>query len=159
LIGARFAREAGLTILPDPFLLERDGECVLLLHGDTLCTDDLAYQAFRKQARDPAWQAALLAEPYEARIAYAHRVRAQSNAEKSLKAEDIMDVNADTVRDVFRRYGVTKMIHGHTHRVATHLHDVDGKPCTRWVLADWHDVAPIFALPQSSGSAVGDHCR
>lgn len=153
LIGERFAREARLTILPDPFLLELDGERVLLLHGDTLCTDDIAYQAFRKQARDPAWQAALLAQPFDARVAYAHRVREQSTADKSLKPEDIMDVNVDAVADVFRRYGVAKMIHGHTHRVATHIHAVDGKHCTRWVLADWHDAEHSFALPEANSSA------
>jgi UDP-2,3-diacylglucosamine hydrolase len=113
----------------------------LLLHGDTLCTDDIAYQQFRRQARDPAWQAGILAKPYGERVALAASIRERSDTEKATKAADIMDVSLATVEQVFRKNGYIDMIHGHTHRPATHVHMVDGHRCTRQVLADWHTSA------------------
>jgi len=138
LIGARFAREAGLTLLDDPTLIDLNGQRCLLLHGDTLCTDDVAYQSFRQQARDPAWQATVLAKPYDERMQFAKRIREQSASEKSLKAEDITDVSRATVEQTFRNWGYPLMIHGHTHRPAVHQYLVDERSCKRWVLADWH---------------------
>lgn len=146
LIGARFAREAGITLLSDPATVEINGQRVLLLHGDTLCTGDTAYQQFRTQARDPAWQRALLGKSYAERLRFAQEARMRSTAEKSLKAEDIMDVTPAAVTDAFRQHDVRLMIHGHTHRPDTHTHEVDGKRCTRWVLADWHDKAECRTL-------------
>ncbi len=139
LIGERFAHEAGITLLNDPTLIELNGQRCLLLHGDTLCTDDVSYQAFRTQARDPAWQAAVLAKSYAERVQFSASIRQQSNSEKSLKAEDIMDVSQANVSEVFRSWNYPVMIHGHTHRPATHVHVVDGLECTRIVLADWRD--------------------
>ena len=147
LIGERFAREAGLTLLNDPTLITLNGQRCLLLHGDTLCTDDATYQAFRTQARDPAWQAAVLAKPYRERVAFAHHIRQQSNSEKSLKAEDIMDVSQTSVEQVFRDFHYPLMIHGHTHRPATHDHEIDGQRCIRHVLADWRDKVESLSLP------------
>ena len=150
LIGERFALAANLTLLDDPTLIEVNAQRCLLLHGDTLCTDDATYQAFRTQARDPAWQAAVLAKPYRERVAFAHNIRQQSNSEKSRKAEDIMDVSAATVGQVFRDWQYPLMIHGHTHRPATHAHEVDGVRCTRIVLADWRDAVEVLSLPAVS---------
>jgi UDP-2,3-diacylglucosamine hydrolase len=150
LIGERFAGEARITLLPDPTLITIDDERILLLHGDTLCTDDVAYQTFRKQARDPAWQAAILAKPYEDRVAFAKQIRERSNSEKSLKAEDIMDVTPSTVENVFREWNYPTMIHGHTHRPATHTHAVDGHACKRVVLADWESKARFLLRPEST---------
>lgn len=138
LIGNRFAAETGLTILTDPTLITVGEERLLLLHGDTLCTDDLDYQKFRRQARDPQWQGALLAQPYEERVRFAQSLRMQSDTEKAEKAEDIMDVSPATVEAVFREHRYPAMIHGHTHRPARHEHTVDGRACVRWVLPDWH---------------------
>ncbi|MFN5542400.1 MAG: UDP-2,3-diacylglucosamine diphosphatase [Betaproteobacteria bacterium] len=141
LIGDRFATEANLTILTDPAHIRLGGRSLLLLHGDTLCTDDIAYQQFRRQARDPAWQAGILAKPYGERVALAASIRERSDTEKATKAADIMDVSLATVEQVFRTNGYIDMIHGHTHRPATHVHMVDGHRCTRQVLADWHTSA------------------
>jgi UDP-2,3-diacylglucosamine hydrolase len=138
LIGERFAREAGLTILADPTLIELYGQRVLLMHGDTLCTDDVAYQKFRAQTRTTDWKNTTLAQPYEARQELARSIRTQSDSEKSQKAEEIMDVTEATVEEVFRQYHYPLMIHGHTHRPATHQLLIDGRACERWVLADWH---------------------
>ena len=147
LIGNRFAEAAGLTLLDDPTVIDVDGKPWLLLHGDTLCTDDVDYQRFRLQARDPAWQAAFLAKPYPERVTIAQSIRERSTTEKAAKAEDIMDVTPGTVETVFRHHGYIDMIHGHTHRPARHVHLVDGRECVRQVLADWHDEVQLFALP------------
>lgn len=138
LIGERFAQEAGLSILADPTLIELDDQKILLMHGDTLCTDDTAYQKFRAQTRTAEWQKAALSNPYEARQLLAQSMRTKSDAEKNQKREEIMDVSNATVEEVFRKHRFPTMIHGHTHRPATHRLSVDGHACERWVLADWH---------------------
>jgi UDP-2,3-diacylglucosamine hydrolase len=146
LIGSRFAKEAGLTLLDDPTTVSIGNKSYLLMHGDTLCTDDIAYQQFRRQARDPAWQAAVLAKPYAERVAFAHAIRERSTTEKATKALDIMDVTLATVEATFRANGYIDIIHGHTHRPMVHTHLIDGHACTRTVLADWHDTAMPLAL-------------
>ena len=140
LIGERFAREAGLDILADPTLINMHNSPVLLMHGDTLCTDDVAYQSFRHQVRAPEWQKAVLAKPYAERAALAQSIRSQSDIEKSMKPEAIMDVNAEAVSTTFRDYAYPVMVHGHTHRPARHVHLLGGRSCVRWVLRDWHSV-------------------
>jgi UDP-2,3-diacylglucosamine hydrolase len=139
LIGRRFALEAGLSTLEDPTVINIGSKKLLLLHGDTLCTDDVAYQHFRRQARDPSWQAEILRKSYSERTALAAAIRERSNTEKATKAEDIMDVSLSAVENAFRKYGYIDMIHGHTHRPATHVYEIDGNTCVRTVLADWHD--------------------
>ena len=140
LIGERFTREAGLEILADPTPIEISDANVLLMHGDTLCTDDVAYQSFRAQVRSPVWQQAILAKAIAERVALAHSLRSQSDIEKSMKADAIMDVNADAVAEAFRRCKSPVLVHGHTHRPATHEHQVDGHLYVRRVLQDWHEV-------------------
>ncbi len=145
MIGTRFANEAKLALLRDPTVITIGDRKLLLLHGDTLCTDDIAYQQFRKQARDPAWQQSVLAKPYEERVALAQAIRERSDTEKATKPENIMDVSIATVDAAFRDHGYIEMIHGHTHRPATHKHVVDGHDCARTVLADWGACAESLA--------------
>ena len=144
LIGGEFARRAGCTLLPDPTLIDLYGTPALLLHGDTLCTDDLAYQEFRRMVRDPVWQREFLAQPLAARQAFAERARAASQSETRQKAETIMDVNADAVTAVMREYRTPLMIHGHTHRPAVHDFAVDEQPATRIVLGDWYEQGSVL---------------
>ncbi|MBI5938585.1 MAG: UDP-2,3-diacylglucosamine diphosphatase [Betaproteobacteria bacterium] len=139
LLGERFLRAAGAMPLSDPRLIDLHGQPTLLAHGDALCTDDLKYQAFRQQVRDPAWQAAFLAKPLAERRLMAQALREQSEQEKSGKAMAIMDVNADAVAEALRAHGYPRLIHGHTHRPARHVHEVDGHACERWVLPDWYE--------------------
>jgi UDP-2,3-diacylglucosamine hydrolase len=139
LVAQRFARETGIHLLPDPTVIDLHGERALLVHGDTLCTDDTQYQAFRKQVRDPVWQAAALARPLEQRVAIARGMRADSHAAKDAKAAEIMDVTPAAVEEAFEQSGCRLMIHGHTHRPGRHLHRVRGEECVRWVLADWYE--------------------
>src|SRR5690606_38829504 len=135
LFGPRMAEHCRATLLPDPCVLELYGQPTLLMHGDLLCSDDSAYQAFRRQVRDPAWQARFLAQPLEARKAFAAQARAASQAHQQGVSEAITDVTPATVEATMRRYGVHRLIHGHTHRPAIHHLLLDGQPATRIVLA------------------------
>lgn len=150
LIGEAFAAACGLQLLPDPVLLDTGRERILLSHGDALCTDDVAYQQFRAQVRDPHWQHAFLARPLEARLAFAEQARQQSAQSKTMQRIDIMDVNAEAVATLIRKHDYPEvLLHGHTHRPAMHGLVVDGHRCQRWVLGDWHEVAVVCRLEAS----------
>ncbi len=139
LIGEGFATRANLKILPEPGLIQLGDERFVLCHGDNLCTDDIAYQAFRTQVRNPAWQAGFMSQPLAARKQFIAGLRMKSEAAKSEKTAEIMDVNADAVAALIRDNGFPRLIHGHTHRPDIHRVDVEGHACERWVLADWRD--------------------
>jgi UDP-2,3-diacylglucosamine hydrolase len=138
LVGDTFARNAHATLLPDPTPIDLYGTPTLIMHGDTLCTDDVEYQKFRTYARNPENQTRFLAQPLPARRAQLSGLRAKSEAAKQGKSAAIMDVNAQAVEEALRRAGYPRLIHGHTHRPARHLHQVDGRTCERWVLGDWY---------------------
>lgn len=139
LIGKALEQASGATLLADPTLLDLYGAPTLISHGDALCTDDVAYQAFRSQVRAAEWQKQFLAQPLAQRKAYIEQLRARSESEKQNKPIDIMDVNNDAVAALLREHGYPRLIHGHTHRQNRHLHTVDGHTCERWVLGDWHE--------------------
>ena len=155
LIGEGLARAAGATLLPDFVLLDLHGVRTLLCHGDQLCTDDVEYQAYRTRMRDPEVQARLLRLPYWVRRLIAAWLRRKSRNTKARKPESIMDVAISTVEQTFRERGAARMIHGHTHRPAVHVHDVDGTKRERIVLADWDvdgrylEVSPRGALERT----------
>jgi UDP-2,3-diacylglucosamine hydrolase len=138
LVARRFADETGVRLLDDPAIVDLYGTKTLLMHGDTLCTGDTQYQAFRAQVRDPRWQQAVLALPLERRIAMAAGLRGESEGAKQGKSMEIMDVTWDAVLDAYRKHDATLLIHGHTHRPMRHVHDVDGRERVRWVLPDWY---------------------
>jgi UDP-2,3-diacylglucosamine hydrolase len=139
LAAQRFAEATGATLLPDPAVIDLYGRRTVLLHGDTLCTDDKRYQAFRAQVRDPAWQQATLALPIQERLALANRMRAESEGSKQETAMEIMDVAPEAVARAFSDSGCDLMIHGHTHRPARHVHAANGRENIRWVLPDWYE--------------------
>ncbi len=138
LVGEGFAADTGCRLLDDPTVVEIHGTPVLLMHGDTLCTDDLEYQAFRQTVRDPRWQAGMLARPLEERLALARQLREHSAASMAGKAEQIMDVSQGAVEAAMREHGVFTLLHGHTHRPAIHRFEVDGREAVRIVLGDWY---------------------
>jgi UDP-2,3-diacylglucosamine hydrolase len=154
LVGSEFSRLTGATLLPDPTIVDLYGTPTLLMHGDTLCTDDVKYQAFRAQIRNPAWQEDFLAKPLAVRKAMIENVREQSAREVKEKPPEIMDVNATAVAEAFRRHGCSRMIHGHTHRPAHHVHDVDGRSCERWVLTDWYERGGALELCNAGISPI-----
>ena len=146
LLGAGYARRAGLTLLEDAVVHTLAGTPTLLLHGDTLCTDDAAYQAFRRQVRDPVWQHDFLARPLAARKDFAAQARAASRDHQQGAREALMDVNADAVAHALRVAGVSRMIHGHTHRPAIHDLMLDGAPAQRIVLGDWYEQGSLLRV-------------
>ncbi|MGH8689704.1 MAG: UDP-2,3-diacylglucosamine diphosphatase [Burkholderiales bacterium] len=138
LIGERFCAATGGTLLQDPTVVEIGDVKTLLMHGDTLCTDDLEYQAWRRKARDPAFQAEFLAKSLAERRRAVLGMREKSRQVMQGKAAEIMDVNGDAVREALRRHGVRRLIHGHTHRPGHHAVALDGGRGERWVLPDWY---------------------
>ena len=153
-IGDTFAQASGVTLLPDPTLLSLHGQPTLLMHGDTLCTLDRDYQAFRREARSEAWIGAMLRRPLAERKAAIEAMRRQSEQEKRDKPAEIMDVNPAEVESALRRHGYPRLIHGHTHRPALHLHAFDGHACERWVLADWYRRGSYLACDASGCRAL-----
>jgi UDP-2,3-diacylglucosamine hydrolase len=149
LLGARFADATGASFLPDRIVVDLHGTPTLLSHGDELCTGDVDYQRLRERMRNPATQRRLLRLPRFARAAIARSLRRKSRDATALKPESIMDVDEGAVADAFRRFAVTRMIHGHTHRPATHHVDVDGERRQRIVLPDWHDVARYLEVDEA----------
>jgi UDP-2,3-diacylglucosamine hydrolase len=138
LMAETFCKAAGAQLLADPTVIELFGTRTLLMHGDTLCTDDTAYQDWRRLCRGEAWQKAFLADSLEARRAQMLELRSKSEADKREKPPLIMDVNEDAVRKALREHSCTRLVHGHTHRPAHHKLEVDGRACERWVLQDWY---------------------
>jgi UDP-2,3-diacylglucosamine hydrolase len=136
LASGGFLAASGAKFLQDPSVLTIGKEPVALLHGDTLCTDDKAYQAWRE----------FLAKPLAERHKLIGGMRAESKQVTAATATEIMDVNNEAVRDAFRRLRVRRMIHGHTHRPARHELEVDGRRCERWVLPDWYGLGGYLAL-------------
>ena len=139
LLAEDFAQATGAQLLPEQHVVTLGGVRTLLLHGDELCTDDIDYQRYRARIRTPSAARRLLSMPYFVRRLIAWYLRRRSSEANAMKPDAIMDVNEDAVADAFRRHGVPRMIHGHTHRPARHAHAVDGTLRERAVLAAWHD--------------------
>ena len=138
LVGQRFARQSGMLLLTEEERLDLYGREVLIMHGDTLCTDDPGYLAFRAKVHTPWIQRLFLALPLLIRRRIAARMRADSKAANSSKSMDIMDVNPQAVVDVMERHHVQWLIHGHTHRPAVHELQANDQPAWRVVLGAWH---------------------
>ena len=149
LLGDAYARRARMTLLPDPSVIGIEGERVLLMHGDTLCTDDAPYQAFRAQSRTAAWQRAFLARPVAERQAFAAQARVESARYTRSVADAITDVNNEAVVAALREYDVSRLIHGHTHRPKRHAIVLDGEVAERIVLGDWYEQGSALRVSPS----------
>lgn len=137
LIGEQFCRAAGCELLADPSVIDFYGQTTLLMHGDSLCTSDTEYMAFRAKIRDPAMQQQLMSKPLAERRQIAAQLRAGSASANSNKAEDIMDVTASEVAQQMQHYRSRRLIHGHTHRPACHCVTLADGEAQRIVLGDW----------------------
>lgn len=146
LVSTDYAARAGWALLADPAVILLGGEPTLLMHGDLLCLDDVAYQTFRRQVRDPTWQAAFLSQPLAARRAFAARARAASAAAQSGRDETIGDVTPSEVERVMAFYGVRRLIHGHTHRPAMHAVNLPSGMGQRIVLGDWYEQGSVLRV-------------
>ena len=147
LIGKQFEADTGVELIDDGTVVNLYGRQVLLMHGDTLCTDDHAYQRLRRIVRNPFVQWILRRLSLAQRLQLAAKMRAGSKAH--IESVDrstpyIMDVNAQAVVETLRRFGVDCLIHGHTHRPAVHDVEVDGRHATRIVLGDWYDQGSVL---------------
>ena len=146
LLGERFCRETGATLLPDGTVIELCGERAVLMHGDALCTDDASYQRLRRIVRNPMVRGIFRIMTLNQRRALAARMRSGSRAHVGMTAPEIMDVNAEAVAHAFREAGVRTMIHGHTHRPAVHPLEIDGAPAKRIVLGDWYTQGSVLEV-------------
>ena len=138
LLGKRYARDCGMTLLAEETVLDLYGRNILIMHGDTLCTDDTGYLAFRAKVHTPWIQTLFLALPLFIRSRIAAKMRAGSKAANSSKSMTIMDVNPQAVASVMAKHQVQWLIHGHTHRPYMHDLTVNDKPAHRVVLGAWH---------------------
>lgn len=146
LIGERFGDETGCGLIEDPTRIELYGVPTLLMHGDSLCTDDQDYQVTRSRLRDPHWQRRVLALPVAERQVLASRARELSMLSNQSKDEHIMDVNRDEVLRIIREYGVDLLIHGHTHRPAAHRLRLGERQVTRIDLGDWYSAGTALVV-------------
>ena len=156
LIGKKFAKACGLTLLPTYQVIDLYGTPTLLCHGDTLCVDDVKYQHYRKKVHQKWRQWLFLHLPLKVRLKIAEKIRAKSRQDKQLKSTEIMDVNAAFVQQIFAQFHVTQMIHGHTHRqkhheIPPHFH--------RIVLGDWGETSSLLEVTPHSIKFVNDTLR
>lgn len=146
LIGTRFAKESGIILLPQEKVLKIYQHHILILHGDTLCTDDDVYQRYRKKVHNKFIQRLFLLLPLFVRLRIADKMRSRSQHENQYKSDAIMDVNPQAVIDTFKHFNTQWMIHGHTHRPAVHTVHIEGKTYYRGVLGAWHTEGSMFKV-------------
>lgn len=144
LMGKEFEGRSGARLLPDPTIIDLYGNSVLLMHGDSLCTDDVEYQAFRTMVRSETWQREYLSKTVAERDAISRRYRQMSKTATANKRPEIMDVNQDAVATAMRQHQVYELIHGHTHRPGQHSFDLDGRRARRNVLGDWYEQGSVL---------------
>lgn len=138
LLGPDYARACGAQLIDEPCIIRVAEQDCLLMHGDTLCTDDRLYMDFRTMVRNPDWQKAFLAKPIAERIAFGRQARHQSQEDAKDKTYEILDVNEDAVINTCKQHNTPLFVHGHTHRPDRHVVDLGGRTCERIVLGDWH---------------------
>ena len=135
LVTKSICKDLKINLLDDPTVIEIDNTRILLMHGDTLCTDDHEYQHFRSMVRSSAWQKEMLSKSLEERLGIANSLRSKSIEANKLKGEEIMDVNNTEVMNIIEKYKPDVIVHGHTHRPNIHHHN----DVIRYVLGDWYN--------------------
>jgi UDP-2,3-diacylglucosamine hydrolase len=150
LIGNDLAKRCHFQLIDDPRLIQLQNRPTLLMHGDTLCTDDVDYQKFRTMVRDEQYQKTFLEKPLEEREQIAQSLREQSKEATAYKPADIMDVNQEAVIDIMKQHDVSLLIHGHTHRPAIHEFEINGSPAKRIVLGDWYETGSYLRVSEDS---------
>ncbi|MEW6330352.1 MAG: UDP-2,3-diacylglucosamine diphosphatase [Pseudomonadota bacterium] len=146
LMAQGFEKATGCRLLADPAKVDLYGTPTLLMHGDSLCTDDVEYMAFRAQVRDPAWQKQFLSMSVPERDRIVRDFREISKNSTASKKPEIMDVNQNAVEAIMREHGVQRLIHGHTHRPREHVFTLDGRPARRMVLGDWYEQGSVLRV-------------
>ena len=154
LLSHATAEKMGMEIINEPHTITIADRNFLLMHGDTLCTDDIAYQEFRHMVRSEQWQSDFLAQPLEQRIEVVRNLRKKSQQATAEKKDEIMDVNSAEVLQVMKKHSVQYLIHGHTHKPAIHEITNDGQ--LRIVLGDWHNGISYLSISDNQLEIV-DH--
>lgn len=149
MVGRRFARAAGMSLLPEHKVIDLYGERTLIMHGDTLCIDDAGYQRYRRITRWRWLQWLFLRLPLNYRLGIADGIRSKSAAAKEDKVMQVMDVNQAEVVRQMQRYKVRTLIHGHTHRPDIHTLMVNNEPARRIVLGDWYTQGSVLVVSAS----------
>ena len=150
LVGDKFQHDTGCVLLDDPTIINIDDQPVLLMHGDTLCTDDHEYQAFRTEVRSSEWQSRAMSMPLPERMEYFQYIRAASKKSIQEKPSDIMDVNQHTVERKMSEANTHFLIHGHTHRQDIHQFNINAEPACRVVLGDWYNNGNVLIVNSTS---------
>ncbi len=148
LLGRQFVESFGGELLDtDSIIVELASNPTLLMHGDTLCTDDSQYQFYRRMVRNRGWQTDFLAKTVSEREATARMVRSTSQAHgQRAHTNNIADINEGTLHETILEANTTRIMHGHTHRPALHSHMIQNRKVERMVLGDWHDDHAVVAL-------------
>lgn len=154
LVGKRFEKETGMTLLDEVSVVDLYGKRAVILHGDTLCTDDIKYQAYREKVHQPWLQWTYNRLPLFIKKKIVSKVQSDIGEEKKEKSLDIMDVNQNAVEAVLHSHNADLMIHGHTHRPNTHHFSMEGKHCTRIVLGDWYAQSSILVYQKDAYKLV-----
>lgn len=149
LMTEQFSVMSGTTLIQDPYIIDLYGTPTLLMHGDTLCIDDIEYQKFRTMVRNPSFIEDFLSKPIEERLAIATKYREASKTETASKAMDIMDVNQQAVETMMQEQNVFQLIHGHTHRPAIHDFTSNNNKMKRIVLGDWYEQGSVLVCNES----------
>jgi UDP-2,3-diacylglucosamine hydrolase len=144
LLGTRFVKETGTTLLGEEVIIELYGKRAVILHGDTLCTQDHRYLAFRKKVNQPWLQWVFNRLPFRLKQNIVRKIQSDIRVDKREKSLEIMDVTQSEVELVMQRNDVDMMIHGHTHRPAQHQFILNNHHCTRVVLGDWYEQGSIL---------------
>ena len=152
LMAEQFAKASGATLIEDPAIIDLYGIPTLLMHGDTLCTDDVNYQKFREIVRDPKWKSDFFAKSNEERLAMTTKYRKVSKIETAKKTMEIMDVNQQEVETVMLKHNIKQLIHGHTHRPAIHNFTVNETEMKRIVLGDWFEQGSVLKCDEKGCS-------
>lgn len=146
LIGKRFSKQTGITLLGDSTIIDLYGQRAVVMHGDTLCTDDVKYLEYREKVHQPWLQWVFNRIPMFLKKKIVSRVQSDIKSDKQTKSLEIMDVNQTAVERVMRDENVTLMIHGHTHRPNIHQFAIENDTCTRIVLGDWYTQGSVLAF-------------
>jgi len=150
LAGRQFEHDTGCVLLDEPTTIQVGDQNILLMHGDTLCTDDSEYQTFRQEVRSSEWQKKVTSMPLPERMDYFQSLREASQKSIQQKPANIMDVNQHAVEMAMLEADTKLLIHGHTHRRAIHKFTLNDEPATRIVLGDWYEDGNALSFNSAS---------
>ncbi|NRF24866.1 UDP-2,3-diacylglucosamine diphosphatase [Vibrio coralliilyticus] len=150
LVGKRFAKQTGVTLLGDETVIDLYGKKAVVLHGDTLCTEDVKYLQYREKVHQPWLQWLFNRIPMFIKKKIVSKVQSDIRTDKQTKSLDIMDVTQTEVEAVMAHHNVDLMIHGHTHRPNVHVFSANNTKKTRIVLGDWYTQGSVLVYAKNS---------